>query len=310
MLQTTSCCGQRIALFVLLVADIQGCSGDVADHVPVAAQFTYSKPEGVFFLRADPKLRLTMMDAEPGSRAVVWPWMPEIHEVFTLSVEGCLRLKTADLCLGAAGSVAHARKIVTRPCAAAAVRECERFDFTRDGNLRFRHHPKMCIGMKGRDVSPGEELIVRPCDYDPDQLFVMEKNGLIQLKSNRVYHFNVKGGSNAGTMPAGAPVVLWPRQTSRHQSFDFKQNGQVQMRYFPGTCLNVDGSAVAGRYVVAWRCSEEDPPPQSELFRHDPELRLLTLLGDASLAVHADSSGVLKEGDGVVLRPLDVKADL
>merc|ERR1711971_697996 len=113
-------------------------------------------------------------------------------------VDNAIKLRSNSLlCLNAEGGASAGAKIITWPCAHRGSPEThEEWQMDSDGRIRLRDRPEMCINVKGATIDLGSELVLWPCGEDQfhmHDIFVYNE-GLLQLKTDLDYHFNIQGG--------------------------------------------------------------------------------------------------------------------
>jgi len=272
-------------------------AGAVVKH----SQFKYQKESGTIELVADPSLRLNVAGGElkQGDPLVLFPCVPQAHELFTLE-DGVIKLQhSQSLCLNAAGTNDGA-KIVIWHCGQPGDRVVHpEFVLGKDGRIRLRQRPKMCINAGSGRLTMGTHLMLFPCATDtahPNEVFVF-KDGLIQLKFQPTLHFNIMGVE----MALSSEVVLWSCQASSHEIFEFRE-GRLHMKNQPDMCITAEGGVVNGHRLVAWPCST-DVPASNELFSYDAERQVIYSGDDPNMGFNV-KGGVMSAGGQIILWPL------
>merc|ERR1712228_123601 len=120
----------------------------------------------------------------------------------------------------AAGGKIAGASLIGFPCEQDGKRVAhEEFEFTKEGRIRLKQDPTMCINV------------------------------------NPEYHFNVQEGK----LETGAKVVLWSCQAALHEVFEFAADDKLKVSGKDNMCVNAEGGLGPGSRLIAYECSEGKP---------------------------------------------------
>jgi len=270
--------------------------------IPRHSFFSYDEVSGLIHLDEVPELRLNVKGGDletPGAPIILWPCSPQIHEMFEMQ-NGLIKLSVEErLCLNAAGGAGAGNAVVLFPCEQDGVRAPnEDFEVRSDGRIALKQSPDLCLNVEGGTIELGAKIVMWPCSDGEvsNELFSLN-DGMIQVKQQPSFHFNVQG-----ELAPGSPIILWQCGAGVHEALEFTADSRIRLKMHQQFCLNAEGGLAPGHRIVAWPCSET--AESNELFKYDPDLKIIYSLENPELGFNA-AGGEMQAGDGIVLWPFE-----